>query len=217
MTNIALSGLTCNVSMNFLAHLYLSGADHDLLVGNFIADHVKGKQALSQFSIPVVRGILLHRAIDQFTDSHPLVAQSKNRLRAKYRHYSGVLVDVFYDHFLAKNWSNYHVESLESYASGAYAILSNRSTEFPASVQQFLPYMIRGNWLVAYSRIDGIHRALTGMSRRTPYDSKMDEAITELTKYQPEFEAEFQEYFPQLIAFTETYLNENPVIISQPA
>ncbi|MEQ8424061.1 MAG: DUF479 domain-containing protein, partial [Cyclobacteriaceae bacterium] len=91
--------------MNFLAHIYLSGDNAQLMIGNFIGDFVKGKNLSARYNPDVVLGIELHRAIDEYTDSHDVVQKSKVRLRPKYRHYSGVIVDMFYDHFLAKNWN----------------------------------------------------------------------------------------------------------------
>lgn len=184
--------------MNFLAHAYLSGEDEKLLIGNFIADFVKGKQALGKFDEAVKRGIYLHRSIDAFTDSHPVVQQSKSRLREKYRHYSGVIVDVFYDHFLAVHWPKYHTKPLEEYAAKTYGIVTAHHDILPERVQEFFPYMVRGNWLYNYSRVEGIARALTGMSRRTPFDSKMDEATNELIQYYDEFASEFEVFFPDL-------------------
>lgn len=184
--------------MNFLAHAFLSGEDEKLLIGNFIADFVKGRQALEQFEEPIKRGIYLHRSIDAFTDSHEVVRESKNRLKGKYRHYSGVIVDVFYDHFLAVNWNQYHTLSLEAYAVKTYQIVTAHTPVLPERVQQFFPYMVRGNWLVSYSKIEGIGRALTGMSRRTPYESKMDEATNELIQFYDEFRKEFERFFPEL-------------------
>ena len=184
--------------MNFLAHAHLSGDNEKLLIGNFIADFVKGKAALGRYEGEIRRGIMLHRAIDAFTDTHPTVALSKNRLRQKYRHYSGVIVDVFYDHFLAKNWHLFHDESLENFADKVYAIVDNHIDIVPARVQDFFPYMKRGNWLLSYRQPEGIGRALTGMSRRTPYDSKMDESLNDLIRYYDEFEDEFKKFFPLL-------------------
>src|SRR5215216_5596818 len=162
--------------MNFLAHVYLSGENTKLMVGNFIADFVKGRNALEKFSPEIAKGIDLHRAIDEFTDTHPVVAQSKNRLRPKYRHYSGVIVDVFYDHFLARNWNTYHTEPLSDFAARTYRTIESFGPILPAGVKYMLPYMIKGNWLVNYGQTEGIHRALSGMARRTPYHSKMEEA-----------------------------------------
>jgi acyl carrier protein phosphodiesterase len=184
--------------MNFLAHAFLSGDDEELLVGNFIADFVKGKSALDKFDEPIRKGIKVHRAIDAFTDSHPIVSHSKDRLREKYRHYAGVIVDVFYDHFLAKNWTSYNTTPLEIFASRVYQIVQAHQTILPGPVQNFLPFMIRGNWLVNYSQAEGIGRALSGMSRRTPYESRMDESVNELIQFHDEFDNDFREFFPQL-------------------
>src|SRR5688572_23110697 len=109
--------------MNFLAHAYLSGDDEHVMAGNFFADFVKGKQALQAFDTGIARGIALHRQIDSFTDTHAIVAESKKRLKPKYRHYAAVIVDVFYDHFLARNWNDYHHQPLEIYVRGVYATL----------------------------------------------------------------------------------------------
>jgi acyl carrier protein phosphodiesterase len=189
--------------MNFLAHLYLSGNNEKLMVGNFIADFVKGRAALSKFESEIVRGIDLHRGIDEFTDTHPIVLKSKVRLRPKYRHYAGVIVDVFYDHFLSKFWNNYHSEPLTDFAERSYTTIEKYNPILPLEVSRMLPYMIRGNWLVNYSKPEGIQRALTGMSRRTPYESKMDEAVDDLIKFYDEFKTEFEEFFPELKSFVQ--------------
>lgn len=192
--------------MNFLAHIYLSGENSNLLIGNFIADFVKGKNALELFEGDVKHGIYLHRAIDAFTDVHPVVSISKNRLRPKYRHYAGVIVDVFYDHFLALNWRAYHPEELPIFATRTYRIIEAHSAILPARVNEFFPYMVRGNWLVNYSRIEGIGRALTGMSRRTPYESKMDESVNDLIQYYDSFKDEFETFFPDLQKHVDEFL-----------
>src|SRR5688572_7860936 len=106
--------------MNYLAHLYLSGNDQQRMIGNFIADHVKGK-AIHDFPEGIRDGIFLHRQIDQFTDSHPVVTESKIRLRGTFHKYAPVIVDVFYDHFLARDWTQYHHQSLEVFAEECYA------------------------------------------------------------------------------------------------
>lgn len=184
--------------MNFLAHVYLSGENKKLLMGNFIADFVKGRAALHLFDDEVKRGIYLHRAIDAFTDTHPVVGQSKSRLRPKYRHYAGVIVDVFYDHFLAKNWRDWHNEPLDRYVSRTYETINQHKTILPERVKAFFPYMVRGNWLLNYGQIEGIGRALSGMSARTPYESKMDEAVKDLVGHYAMFEKEFRQFFPEL-------------------
>jgi acyl carrier protein phosphodiesterase len=191
--------------MNFLAHQYLSGNNTDLMVGNFIADFVKGRLALQEFDKEIIKGIELHRAIDEFTDTHAVVTQSKNRLRPKYRHYSGVIVDVFYDHFLAKNWQSYHTTPLTDFVANVYRTIVSYDSILPENVKRMLPYMIKGNWLVNYSKTEGIHRALSGMASRSPYASKMDEAVEDLLGGYAAFQKEFETFFPELKKFAENF------------
>jgi acyl carrier protein phosphodiesterase len=193
--------------MNFLAHLYLSAGNPQLMVGNFIGDFVKGRSALEKFDAEIIRGIMLHRAIDEFTDTHPIVTQSKVRLRPKYRHYAGVIVDVFYDHFLARNWNHYHTAKLADFASDAYRTIESYNAILPAGVKHMLPYMIQGNWLIHYAETAGIHRTLSGMARRTPYESKMDEAVHDLIKDYNAFKNEFDNFFPALEAHAASFIS----------
>ncbi len=192
--------------MNFLAHVHLSGNDHQMMIGNFIGDFVKGRDLVDQFDIQIAKGIELHRAIDDYTDSHDVVQTSKNRLRPKYRHYSGVIVDMFYDHFLAKNWNNYHDVPLEIFADQFYSILNKNVDILPPEVTRMMPYLIQGNWFLNYSKTEGLNRALTGMSRRTSFESKMDQAVADLVKHYPLFEKEFEDFFPQLMKFSKSWI-----------
>lgn len=192
--------------MNFLAHLYLSGDNPKTMVGNFIGDFVKGKHLADKFEPEIVNGIELHRAIDSFTDSHPIVLKSKMRLRGTYRHYAPVIVDVFYDHFLAKLWDDYYPAlSLERYARHAYTTLENFHAILPQAVRELLPYMVSGNWLVNYASTEGIRRTLAGMSRRSRFDPKMDESIDDLQGHYEEFRSEFVAFFPELEKFAINY------------
>jgi acyl carrier protein phosphodiesterase len=193
--------------MNFLAHLYLSGDNTSIMLGNFVGDFVKGKNFVAKVGVEMARGIELHREIDFFTDQHPVVKQSKDRLRPKYRHYSGVIVDVFYDHFLAKNWNNYHDQLLPEYADHVYDVIQKNASILPERVNMMMPYMIKGNWLVNYAHLEGIHRALSGMARRTPYESKMDESVSDLKEYYEEFKKEFVIFFPELQKTCTNFLN----------
>ena len=195
--------------MNFLAHLYLSGDDRHTMVGNFMGDFVRGRNLHEQFEPRIVKGIELHRAIDEFTDKHPVVSQSKIRLRPKYRHYAPVIVDVFYDHFLARNWNTYHTQDLLQYAHQAYQTLREFDDILPDRLKQMLPYMINGNWLLNYAQVEGIQRALTGMARRTPFDSKMDESVNDLRQHYAEFKAEFESFFPELVQFCEEFRSKS--------
>lgn len=194
--------------VNFLAHLYLSGDDPEIMIGNFIGDFVKGRNLTEQFGEKIACGIVLHRAIDEFTDHHEIVKRSKARLWTKYGHYSGVIVDIFYDHFLALNWKSYSTELLEVYAARAYSHLTSHETILPDRVKQMLPYMMQGNWLVNYARFEGMKRALSGMARRATFDSKMEQAIDDLQLQHEDFQKDFSLFFPELERFSQNFLQE---------
>ena len=193
--------------MNFLAHLYLSGNDPLIRVGNFIGDFVRGRDLASRFEPAIVTGIELHRTIDEFTDQHPIVKQSKNRLRPKYRHYAPVIVDMFYDHFLAAGWNSYSTQLLPDFAQECYDFLQAKEMALPEQVQWILPHIKKGNWLVNYGKLEGIHQALSGMTRRSKFDSKMDESVIELELHYSDFKSEFDEFFPLLKIHSDKFLS----------
>ncbi len=188
--------------MNFLAHIYLSGNNELITIGNFMADSIRGKQYKS-FPNVIQVGILLHRHIDTFTDAHPIVRQSTKRLHENYSHYSGVIVDILYDHFLAKNWSRYSDIPLQIYVDQFYELLRIHFEILPIRVQKMMPYMIADNWLLNYANLDGIQRVLNGMNRRTNNISQMNNATLELKLYYDEFEHEFTTFFEELRSFSE--------------
>ncbi len=188
--------------MNFLAHIYLSGASEDILLGNFIADMVKGRQ-IENFHQGIVEGIMLHRKIDTFTDTHPIVDQSKMRLRNKYRLYSGVVVDMFYDHYLARNWTEYSRHSLTRFVKEAYHVLLKNYFLLPIRAKNVLPYMVSMNWLVNYGDPNRLKRHFEGMAMRTPFKSGMENAVEDLLLHYDEFENEFRTFFPELISYVE--------------
>lgn len=176
--------------MNFLAHIYLSGDNDFIKIGNFMADGIRGTN-YSHYPADIQKGILLHRAIDTFTDAHPVFRKSKHRLHQNYGHYSGVITDILYDHFLAKNWTSYSDTPLDSYAQSFYTILKENYTLLNEKTQQMLPYMIGRNWLVNYATIEGLTTTLFQMDHRTKNRVHMQNAIVELQRYQLEFEEEF--------------------------
>lgn len=186
--------------MNFLAHLYLSKDNKNVLIGNFISDAIKGKK-YKNYPKEIQVGIILHRNIDYFTDRHPIVRKSMHRLNPRYRHYDGVIIDILYDHFLAKNWSSYSKIPLEVYAENVYQFLTKNVDSFPEELQKLLPYMIEYNWLVNYASLEGIERVLGGMNRRTKGISQMDLAIEDLKLHYDDFETDFTEYFKELENF----------------
>ena len=188
--------------MNFLAHLYLSYNNDQLLIGNFIADAVKGKK-YNEYPSEIKTGILLHREIDTFTDNHLTVRQSKRRLHERYNHYKGVIIDILYDHYLAKNWNNYSETPLEIYAKNVYHLLTKNNATLPPRVQNMLPYMIENNRLVSYATIEGVGTILNGMNRRTKGISQMDKAVEDLVENYEDLEQDFTTFFDDLINFTQ--------------
>jgi acyl carrier protein phosphodiesterase len=192
-------------AMNYLAHLFLSGQSEELMIGNFIADAVKGRQ-YKNYSDKVREGILLHRHIDTYTDSHPVVEESKSRLRPKYRKYAPIIVDIFYDHFLALNWNRYSTSQLDEYSTHVYRILKQNLDELPLKSVQFLGYMMRNDILCAYGTKEGVQQVLEGMAYRASFQSNMEHATNELSEHYSAFEKEFTEFFPQLQKHVDTLL-----------
>ncbi len=193
--------------MNFLAHIYLSGNNDKIAIGNFISDSVRGKK-YKTFPVEIQKGILLHREIDTFTDAHKIFRESTKRLHKNYSHYSGVIVDIFYDHFLAKNWSNYSDIPLDEYIIHFYKALEEDFDILPERVQKLMPYMITDNWLLSYATTEGISRVLNGMNKRTKNRSKMNLAINDLKEHYTEFENEFTAFFAELMTFSNEKLEE---------
>ena len=188
--------------MNFLAHIYLSGENELITIGNFFADGIRGKK-YKQYPSEIQVGIKLHREIDTFTDAHPFFRQSTKRLHKAYSHYSGVIVDIFYDHYLAKNWSDYSNIPLEEYIQNFYKTLNENFEILPERFKKLTPLMIEDNWLLSYANIEGIQKVLNGMNRRTNGLSKMNEATKELVANYEDFENDFKNFFKELIVASE--------------
>ena len=184
--------------MNYLAHIYLSGDDEELMVGNYLGDHVRGKE-FPNLTERMIEGIYLHRFIDSYTDSHPLVTISKARLRASYSKYAPVIVDIFYDHFLAYNWKNYHEMSLTSFTQKSYGIIKKYYSVLPQRSKLVIDHMSEHNWLLNYAELAGMEKALLGISKRAKFKSNMENSIKELKEYYSEFENEFTLFFPDLM------------------
>ncbi|MCA1966033.1 MAG: acyl carrier protein phosphodiesterase [Flavobacterium sp.] len=193
--------------MNFLAHIYLSGEDDFVKIGNFMADSIRGSQYLD-YPNSLQKGILLHRHIDSFTDAHPIYRKSKHRLHEKYGHYSGVIMDIAYDHFLAKNWSKYSNEKLEDYAADFYQLVQDNFEILTERTKGMLPYMIGRNWLVSYATIAGLEMILFQMDYKTKHRVHMQEAIVEIQDFYTEFESEFFQFFEELVLSCQQKLKE---------
>ena len=197
--------------MNFLGHIFLSGEKDEILLGNFFADHVKGKKQL-EYPQGVIKGIQLHRAIDHFTDHHPIVLQGVKRLNGDYGRYGSVIIDMYYDHFLASLWTEYHEVPLERFSGIIYSRLLPYLEIMPAKTQYMLPFMVHNNWLAAYAGTEGLGRALNGMSNRARFPSGMESATAFLIDNYDEFKEEFRLFMPDIIAFTDAWKRQHQIV-----
>lgn len=192
--------------MNFLAHLYLADFDKEIVLGNFIADTIRGNK-YHHFSDKIQFGVKMHRAIDVFTDNHPIFRQSKRRLNPKYRLYKGVIIDIMYDHFLAKNWNQYSAVPLDNYSQAVYALLFENFDILPPKAKHLLPFMSQQNWLYSYRTLPGIASIYHDMNIRTKGLSKMDGAIVDLKENYTIFEQDFTDFFLEVKNFSTQYLS----------
>ena len=201
--------------MNYLAHAHLSSDNNDNIFGNFIADSVKGK-SYQRYRKDIVTGILLHRKIDSFTDNHSIFKSSREIISSDFGKFSGIVIDIYYDHFLATNWSLFDNRELSAFISHVYGILANRFGILPTRVKKMLPFMIGQNWLLSYSNLSDLERVFRGMNRRTNYLSGMDKAVEVLLDNYEEIKSHFMLFYPELEKFSHESLiqiqNENHVI-----
>ncbi len=188
--------------MNFLAHLYLSGEDEKLMVGNFIGDFVKGRK-YENYKDSIKQGILLHRQIDFFTDSHLKFREAKKLLVAEFGLYSGIIIDLIYDHLLAKNWNNYSTRNLREYSKWVHAVLLSNFFYLPRRVQGFLPVLIQNRRLESYATVEGIQKSLEIMSRYTSLPPKSKKAVEIMEANMPFFEVNFADFMVDMVQFVE--------------
>lgn len=188
------------VNMNYLAHLYLAEDIPESILGNLLGDFVKG-QGAKAYCDEIKRGIQLHQKVDIYTDSHPVFRESKRLISSVNRRYAGIIVDVFYDHFLAKNWLNYSSITLQNFTLKVYKILQNNEAILPESLKKSLENIISRNLLMSYAEIKGINFALQRISVRLKRKNSLGCASEELTENYELFEADFKRFFPDLIDY----------------
>jgi acyl carrier protein phosphodiesterase len=188
--------------MNFLAHLYLTREQPDLIsVGNFMADAVKGSKVLDTYPELIREGIIIHRNIDSYTDTHPIFREGCARLRPHYGKFAPVIMDVFYDHFLAQNWSDYSEQSLKDFSKSRYKLLTANKDHLPDQSKQWLRYIKIENLLYAYASESKIEQVLRRMDNRTGGVSGMTGAIRELRLYRNSFESEFRLFMNEILIY----------------
>jgi acyl carrier protein phosphodiesterase len=187
--------------MNHLAHLFLAGGTPESLIGNLSGDFVKGPLH-DRFPPPIRDGIMHHRRVDAFTDAHPAVAAFRRVLVPEYGHYAGVITDIFLDHFLARRFDEYGHEPLESFLARTYAAIDPHEASLPGMLRYVYPRMRDEQWLESYRELDGIHLALTNISRRFTRRPHLEMATRHLTDSRAELERRFEEFFPEVMALS---------------
>ena len=188
--------------MNFLAHLYLADRQPDALLGSLMGDFVKGPLE-GRFSAELTRALAQHRKVDAFTDAHPIVRASRGRVAPARRRFAGILVDVFYDHFLALHWEDYADEPLEAFTREVYALLRTREAILPERLRLIAPRMAQLDWLGSYRRVEAVHVALDRMGERLKRGNALLGAGEELTANYAGLQADFRAFFPEVVRFAE--------------
>ena len=188
--------------MNVLAHIYLSGDSDEIIIGNYIADFIRGKEYL-KYPDQIRRGIIIHRHIDAFTDRHPVVHRSKLLFTKKYHKYAGVITDILYDHFLTKTWNLFSRKPIESVSYNFYMAMVNNFEVLPDNVKQMISSFIINDWIESYQTVNGIRKVLKTMSKTTKLPDETRFAIRELKRNYNSLEDDFLEFFPQLIEYVE--------------
>jgi len=200
--------------MNYLAHAFLARATPELLTGGMLGDFVKGEWQLHDYPPDIRAGIHLHRAIDRFTDSHPAVLASRTLVSPTRRRFAGILIDVFYDHYLARHWHRFSDEPLGEFTEHVYATLWPQRENFPERLQHILPWMLDDDWLASYAEVEAVDAALRGIARRFaryPRAAVLADGASELLDNYHALERHFHEFFPEAQAFAERQSAPEPI------
>ncbi len=185
--------------MNYLAHLFLSCEKEEHIVGNFIADSIRHHE-LQNFDPAIRQGITLHKYIDTFTDTHPVVRRSTKRLHEKHGKYSPIIVDIWYDHLLTRHWDKYTTESLRDFADRMYALLQKNIAMMPRKMQKNLPLMMEEDWLMRYHTVDGMRKTFSRFKHRLSRPELLAGVIENLVALDTELDKDFSDFFPELNA-----------------
>lgn len=190
--------------MNYLAHIFLARHSDDAMLGALLGDFVK-PHAGARFNDEMEAEILIHRKVDSFTDSHPLVLEAKRLFAGPTRRYAGILLDVFYDHLLATHWHRYTDVPLEQFIQRFYDALASRAHLLPANLAQAAPRMIEQDWLGSYADYTGVEVAIRRISTRLSRNGHLLRAgLADLQINHTELASGFDAFFPELIGFVES-------------
>ena len=197
--------------MNFVAHQYLSFKQQSLQIGNLLGETVKGKQ-YSDFPDDIQKGILLHRSIDTFTDSHEIVKQSSSYFHETQHKFAPIIVDVIYDYFLIKHWNDFSDTPYQKFKLDCYQLFKNEYDTFPKKLQETIFYLLKYDWFENYSTIEGVQKTLKGIGSRAKFENNLHQFIPEFELYYSMLEKDFLQFFPLLQTHCKNFITlNNPV------
>jgi acyl carrier protein phosphodiesterase len=194
--------------MNHLAHALLSGNDDDLRLGGLMGDFVHGQPDPEALPPGVIDGIRLHRAIDQFTDAHPVVIAAKALLPPPYRRYAGILVDMWFDHDLARDFERWAGQPLDAYSDALRALLHERDSLLPDGLKRFRDYMDARDLPAGYADPAEIGRAFHGISGRLRRDNPIASALPVMLERDAPLQLHFEAFFPELQGFAREWVGK---------
>jgi acyl carrier protein phosphodiesterase len=194
--------------MNYLAHLHLGGQRPGQLLGSLYGDFVKGRLQ-GQFEPEIEAAIQLHRSIDVFTDRHPLVDVALSRFSLTRRRYAGIVLDVFFDHCLARDWTLYADRPLQLFTSDVYRVLSSER-QLPERLAKIAPHMVANDWLGSYQEFEVLEQVLRGISRRLTRPEELAPAMQELRRLYEPLSEDFRLFYPQLQDFAQSRSHHTP-------
>ncbi len=190
-------------TLNFLAHAYLSFDSDAVTIGNMISDFVRGK-AIENYAPDIQTGLRLHRAIDGFTDAHPINKEARKYLSPAVGRYSGAFLDIVFDHFLATDENRFTPHTLKSFSTRVYGLLERNISHLPANFREVFPHMKQYDWLYNYASRRGVQRSLEGMVRRAKFLPDDAPIYTSFLQHYDDLKAAYEAFFPELEAFVKT-------------
>jgi acyl carrier protein phosphodiesterase len=187
--------------MNYLAHTFLAGDSDESIVGSLLGDFVKGRPA-NRYRGQIAAAIIHHRKVDSFTDTHPVARRSRRRFSPRRRRFAGIIVDVCYDHFLARHWPHYSLEDMASFVNRVYSAIDSHRTRLPARLQRISSRMIAGDWLTGYLYLERVGTALDRIAGRLSHGERFQGALPEVKSNYTALAEDFAAFFPELIEFS---------------
>jgi len=193
--------------MNLVAHQLLSFHQPEIQIGNLYGEIVRGKD-YENYPPGIKKGILLHRRIDSFTDQHTAVKNSTQKFHERFGKYAPVIVDVLYDYLLISDWKKYSPQPYEEFVDECYQLFRSHFEEFPPALQLMINHLLQYDWFRNYATIEGIGQTLQGISRRSKFPNNISRATEEIQLYLPDFQKDFNLFFPELTEHCRLFLND---------